>query len=185
MPWWPRSYRVHGRFRRRSGERARQAIGYGLLWLRASGRDERPYPILHRHRRCLESAAKMRSRGEELSLHNENMVEDAPGTAAWTARFRKADEFATAATPSLAICRPRSCHKEQETLFEQSCSRVFFTAIERNWQKAWGPLPPSSWKTRLRSRRAREAFPRRRRNLSYSHKREIEDSAERDPFVRR
>jgi hypothetical protein len=132
-------------------------------------------------------AAKMRSRGEELSLHNENMVEDAPGTAAWTARFRKADEFATAATPSLAICRAALlATRNRKHSSNNLVPGVFFTAIEKELAKSMGPIAPIIVEDKIAEfEEAREAFPKEKAEpLIQAISEEIEDSAERDPFVK-
>jgi hypothetical protein len=48
---------------------------------------------------------KMQSRGGASSLRYQNMIDNAPGTAIWTAWFGRANDLAWATTPSLAICR--------------------------------------------------------------------------------
>jgi hypothetical protein len=132
-------------------------------------------------------AAKMRSRGEELSLHNENMVEGAPGTAAWTARFRKADEFATAATPSLAICRAALlATRNRRESSNNLVPGVFFAAIEKELAKSMGPIAPIIVEDKVTEfGESRDSFPKDKAEpLLQAISEEIEDTAERDPFVK-
>jgi hypothetical protein len=132
-------------------------------------------------------AAKMRSRGEELSLQHGNMVKGAPGTAAWTARFRNADEFATAVTPSLAICRAallatRSGKQPSNNIVPG----IFFSAVEKELAKRMGPIAPIIVEDKIAEfGEARETFPKDRAEpLLQAISEEIADSSERAPFVK-
>src|SRR5271157_1115470 len=84
---------------------------------------------------------KMRLRGDALSLQHRNMIDNAPGTAIWTAWFGRANDLAWAASPSLAICRAallavRSGKQPSKKPVEGN----LFSVIERELAKIMGPI---------------------------------------------
>ncbi len=86
---------------------------------------------------------KMRDSGNALSLQHRNMVENAPGTAIWTAWFGRANDLAWATTPQLAICRAallaiRSIGQPQT----KTINGNFFPIIEHELAKIMGPIAP-------------------------------------------
>lgn len=131
-------------------------------------------------------ATKMQSHGEELSLQYGNMVEGAPGTAAWTARFRMADEFATAVTPSLAICRAALlATRSRKRSSSNSTPGVFFSTVETELAKVMGPIASIIVDDKVAELGgSRESFPKdRTRALVRAIAEEIPDGDERASFV--
>ncbi|MGD0234317.1 MAG: hypothetical protein ABSC55_07220 [Syntrophorhabdales bacterium] len=84
---------------------------------------------------------KMRSRGDALSLQHRNMIDNAPGTAIWTAWFGRANDLAWAATPSLAICRAALLAvRSSKQPPKKSVTGNLFSVIEHELAKAVGPI---------------------------------------------
>jgi hypothetical protein len=131
-------------------------------------------------------AEKMQAHGEELSLQYGNMVEGAPGTAAWTARFRMANEFATAVTPSLAICRAALlATRSKKHPSNKVDPGVFFSTLETELAKVMGPIASIIVDDKVAELGgSRESFPKDRTGaLVRAIADEIADGDERASFV--
>jgi hypothetical protein len=84
---------------------------------------------------------KMQSRGDTLSLQHRNMVDNAPGTAIWTAWFGKANDLAWATTPSLAICRAALLAvRTSKQPSKKPVAGNLFSVVEHELAKAMGPI---------------------------------------------
>ncbi len=86
-------------------------------------------------------AQKMRSRGDALSLQHRNMIDNAPGTAIWTAWFGRANDLAWATTPALAICRAALIAvRTGDKPATRTVNGNFFSIVEHELAKAMGPI---------------------------------------------
>jgi hypothetical protein len=90
---------------------------------------------------ALKVGKKMRLLGDALSLQHRNMIDNAPGTAIWTAWFGRANDLAWATSPSLAICRAallavRSAKQPPKKPVEGN----LFSVVEHELAKVMGPI---------------------------------------------
>jgi len=132
-------------------------------------------------------AKKMKSSGDVLSLEHRNMIDDAPGTAIWTAWFRRTDEFARAGTPSLAICRAALLAiRNSEQPLKNYVNGNFFSMIENELAKVMGPIAPIILEDKITEfGESRESFPEdRTESFVKALGEEIADSSERASFAR-
>ncbi len=86
---------------------------------------------------------KMRSHGDALSLQHRNMVDNAPGSAIWTAWFGKPSDLAWATTPPLAICRAALLAVRGARTPAPAGKPVpanFFSIIEHELARIMGPI---------------------------------------------
>ena len=140
---------------------AKEVMGYAIdfeEWPSASGDSKRIWFIVSseqgvartripKYSTDIEAAwvvgKKMRSRGDALSLQHRHMIDDAPGTAIWTAWFRRANDLAWAVTPSLAICRAAllTIRSSDETPAKTVAGNLF-SIIEHELAKIMGPIAP-------------------------------------------
>jgi hypothetical protein len=115
------------------------------VWFIVSGENQLSRSKIPKFSTDIEAAwkigKKMRIRGDALSLQHRNMIDNAPGTAIWTAWFGRANDLAWAASPSLAICRAallavRSGKQPPKKPVEGN----LFSVIERELAKIMGPI---------------------------------------------
>jgi hypothetical protein len=132
-------------------------------------------------------AKKMQSSGDVLSLEHRNMIDNAPGTAIWTAWFRRTDEFARAGTPSLAVCRAAllAIRNSQQPL-RNYVNGNFFSMIENELAKAMGPIAPIILEDKIAEfKESRDSFPEdRTESFVKALGEEITDSSEKASFTR-
>ena len=101
-------------------------------------------------------------------------------------RERKADEFATAATPSLAICRAALlATRNRKQPSNNLVPGVFFSAIEKELAKTMGPIAPIIVEDKVAEfGEARDSFPKDKADaLVHAIGEEIEDGEERASFT--
>jgi hypothetical protein len=132
-------------------------------------------------------AKKMQSGGDALSLEHRNMIDDAPGTAIWTAWFRRTDEFARAGTPALAMCRAALLAiRNGEQPLRNYVNGNFFSMIENALAKVMGPIAPIILEDKIAEfGKSRESFSEDQAEpFVKALGEEISDSSERASFTR-
>jgi hypothetical protein len=129
---------------------------------------------------------KMRSRGDALSLQHRNMIDNAPGTAIWTAWFGRANDLAWATSPALAICRAALLAvRTSKQPRKKPVVGNLFSVIEHELAKAMGPIARIIVDDKITDFGAsREAFPEDRVDAFVKAvSEEIADSSERAAFT--
>ena len=115
------------------------------VWFIVSGQSQLSRSKIPKFSTDIEAAwkvgKKMQSRGDALSLQQRNMIDNAPGTAIWTAWFGRANDLAWAATPSLAICRAALLAvRSRKQPPGKPVAGNLFSVIEHELAKIMGPI---------------------------------------------